>query len=596
MPRPSSRSLLEWRDWLFGHHDHSLLFFLSVIMGLLAGYAALGFRLAVDALSVLVYNSPHDSLLAGLAERPAWVILLVPAVGGLIVGHVLYRLFPGRQPQGIADVIEASSLRNARMSTNEGMGAALISAVSLGFGASAGREGPIVHLCSTIGSLLSRRLHLGSSMSRTMLGCGAAAGVAAAFNAPIAGVFFALEVVIGHYGMAALSPVVISSVIGTIITRIHIGDDPAFQLLDYPIASFLELPAFIILGVVCASVAIALIRGTMIVTDFYDRLGISRHWRPAIAGLLIGLIALQFPEVLGVSYEATNLALQGQYLLVTIILLAIAKGLASALTLGSGFGGGIVGPALCIGALTGAAFGHIATQVMPSLGSDITVYAIVGMAATTGATLAAPVSTILMIFELTGNYRVTLMLMVAVSIASLLLRRVNRLAFFGTQLKRRGIRISGARERGLLRQQQVRAHMDVRVQTLDDSMPLNQLKERFRQDHAPIYTISEAGVLSGVIEPEDLADAVFDPDADLTRPASSIQRYAPAMLEPSDHLDHALQMFEQHHVEHLPVVDSRELCHVIGEVRYRDLLLAYNTALIEARRAERGENDGEPVV
>ena len=188
------------------------------------------------------------------------------------------------------------------MSLNEGLGAAFVSAASIGCGASVGREGPIVHLGATLGSYVAKRLQLSPSLAQTLLGCGVAAAIASAFNAPIAGVFFALEVVVGHYGLGAFSPVVISSVMGTVITRIHIGPDAAFVLPPQQVVSFLEIPAFVLLGLVGAVSAIALIRGIALVQATQERVGTPVWLRPALAGLATGLIALQLPEVLGVGY------------------------------------------------------------------------------------------------------------------------------------------------------------------------------------------------------------------------------------------------------------------------------------------------------
>ena len=259
---------------------------------------------------------------------------------------------------------------------------ALASALSIGVGASVGREGPVVHLGASLGSWVAKRLHLGRVLARTLLGCGVAAAVAASFNAPIAGSFFALEVVVGHYALSAFAPIVIASVTGTLISRARYGDYPAFILPDdWIIASFWEFPGFALLGLVSAAAAIVFMWSIMFTEDTVERLPLPKWSRPAFAGLLVGLIALAFPEVLGVGYEATDKALSDLYPLWFLVALIVAKTAATAISLGGGFAGGVFSPSLYVGAMVGGAYGIIATQAFPELSSGHGAYTIIGMGA-----------------------------------------------------------------------------------------------------------------------------------------------------------------------------------------------------------------------
>ncbi|MEO1188902.1 MAG: chloride channel protein, partial [Pseudomonadota bacterium] len=264
----------------------------------------------------------------------AWQIVMVPCLGGLVIGLLCRFILPAPQPQGVADVIEANALRNGRMPAPQGLAAAFVSASSIGVGASVGREGPIVHLGAVMASWVAQRLHLSPSLSRTLLGCGVSAGIAAAFNAPIAGVFFALEVVIGHYGLGAFSPVVLASIIGTIITRVHIGDNPAFVLPPDFVASFWEVPAFVLLGVVCSGVAIMLMAGTALMIRLHERVKTPVWVRPMLGGAFVGLIAIRYPEVLGVGYQITDNALFARYTVELMFVMAAAKLIATVISLG----------------------------------------------------------------------------------------------------------------------------------------------------------------------------------------------------------------------------------------------------------------------
>jgi CIC family chloride channel protein len=499
-------------------------------------------------------------------------------------------VLPGRQPQGVAQVMEASALRGGRMGLREGLAAAFVSAASIGCGASVGREGPIVHLGATFGSTVAQRLRLSAPLAKTLLGCGVAAAIASAFNAPIAGVFFALEVVVGHYGLGAFSPVVVSSVMGTVITRIHIGPDAAFTLPPQHVVSFLEIPAFVLLGLVSALAAIALLRAIALVHRSHKRLGTPSWLRPALAGLATGLIALRLPEVLGVGYEATDLALKNGYGLEFLILLAIAKAAATALCLGSGFGGGMFSPSLVLGAMVGGAYGLIADGVFPDLGSAASVYALLGMGAIAACTLGAPISTVIIIFELTGDYGVTFAVMIAVAVASVFFRQLHGHSFFTWQLAQEGIDLLARRDRSLLRTARLAEVMRREVVTVPLEADLERLKALFRHRHLPIFVVDENGRLYGSIAFEDLADAAFGPEQDTTPTARDLVHRIPVALVPEDDLETALHLCEANQEEHMPVVDNANDLQVIGEVRYQDLVLAYNRALLAARAAERGES------
>ena len=281
---------------------------------------------------------------AAVAELPWWQIVLVPTLGGLVVGLLVRYFQDGARPHGVADVMEAGVLHGGRLSLKEGAVAALGAIVSIGSGASVGREGPAVHIGASLASWLGQRLKLSRSLALTLLGCGVAAAVTASFNAPIAGAFFALEVVIGHYALSAFAPVVIASVAGTIVARVHLGDFPAFVISDSSLFSFLELPAFAILGLVCAVVAVIFMRGILFTQAAWARTKVPGWLRPALAGAAVGAIAIVLPEILGVGYEATDRALNEAVPLWLLIALIAAKIAATSLSLGSGFVGGVFIP------------------------------------------------------------------------------------------------------------------------------------------------------------------------------------------------------------------------------------------------------------
>ncbi len=575
----------------FGRNDQVVLAGLAVVIGLAAGGAAIGFRQGIDWVQWLFYGFGGERVATQAAELPWWRLLLAPTLGGLLIGVFVYLFMPDRRPQGVPDVIEANALHGGRMSLTTGLKAALVSAGSIGVGASVGREGPVVHLGASLGAWAAQRLHLGRSLSRTLLGCGVAAGIAASFNAPIAGVFFALEVVIGHYALTAFAPIVIAGVTGTIVSRAYYGDFPAFILPgEHVIASFLEFPAFALLGVVSALAAILLMRTIVFTEDAIKRTAVPRWLCPAIGGLMLGLLALSYPQVLGVGYEATDAALSELYPLWLLLLLIVFKTAATAISLGSGFGGGIVSPSLFIGAMVGGAFGVIATEAFPHLSSGYGAYTTIGMGAVAGAVLGAPISTILMIFELTSDYALTIAVMIATVIASLITRQVQGHSFFTWLLERRGIAIKGGQEVGLLRSIKVEGVMDRTYDTVAPDTPIAQVRERLQQ--APwgeLFVVDGEGRLTGTIIFSDLHEAAFDTCHDAEWVASSVAREHPAVLQVDDDLATAVEVFGAAGEVHLPVVADAEGGRMLGVAHEHEVMLTYHRALQQLRAEERGE-------
>lgn len=588
-PLPSGRRLLEGLREIASTH-YLIIGVAPVLIGLLSGGASIAFRWLIEGVQWLGYGVGGERLASPAAALDWWHLLAIPTLGGLVVGLLIRYLMPGRRPQAVAEVIEAAALKGGRMSLTTGIKAALVSAVSLGVGGSAGREGPVVHLGATIGSHLARRLHLGRRQTRMLLGCGVAAGVAASFNAPIAGVFFALEVVVGHYALSTFAPIVIAGVMGTLVSRMHYGNFPAFILPQAHVdVSFWEFPAFLLLGLTAAVVALIFMNAILLAGWCFERTRLPPWLRPAVGGLLVGVIALEFPHVLGVGYEATDAALQERYGLVLLLALVVAKTAATALTLGAGFGGGIFSPSLFVGAMVGGAFGIIAGSVFPELASDHGAYTIVGMGAVAGAVLGAPISTILIVFEMTGDYALTIALMIAVAIASLIVQQLHGHSFFTWQLARRGILVQGGRDVGLLRDARVRGLLDPAVTTVEASASLEQVRAIFAGARfGELVVVDGDGVMKGLITYTELASVAFDGKRHEELDALSISRRNPPLLTADDGLETAIRVFRQTGEAHLPVVDGRDSRKVLGLAHEHEVMAAYHRALLQSRAEEGG--------
>jgi CIC family chloride channel protein len=332
-------------------------------------------------------------------------------------------------------VIEGAALTEGRVERREGLASAAASLITLGAGGSSGREGPVVHLAGVISSWVAERIHADGITGRDLLGCAVAAAVSASFNAPIAGALFALEVVLRHFAVHAFAPIVIASVAGTVINRMFFGDVTEFSLPGTSALEFyVELPAFLILGLVCGLVAALMMMAIFLAEDAAGhlqlRLRVPRWLRPAGAGLLLGGMAIFFPHIIGVGYETTSAALTGKLIWHEAIIFAVLKVVAVAITIGGRMGGGVFSPSLMVGALTGLAFGHVATAILPDYSGTHTLYALAGMGAVAAAVLGAPISTTLIVFELTGDWQTGLAVMVAVSTSTALGSRLVKRSFF----------------------------------------------------------------------------------------------------------------------------------------------------------------------
>jgi len=568
-------------------NDQLILSVLAVVVGVAAAFGTILIRLGITYLETVLFDTGGGSIVQKAAELPWWQVLLIPTVGGVLIGLFIYFVIPGRRPQGIANVIEASALRGGRMSLRAGIGAAVASSASIGVGASVGREGPAVHLGATLGAWIAEKLHLTRSLSRALLGCGAAAAVAASFNAPIAGALFAHEVVVGHFALSAFAPIVIASVVGTVISRIFFGDFPAFTVYEHELVSFLEFPAIVGLGLLCGVTAVIFMKSIMFTQDQFNKVPGPQWIRPGIAGFCVGGIALVFPEVLGVGYDATDLALKTQFPLYLLVILVVAKIAATSLSVGGGFGGGVFTPALMLGAMLGGAYGIIATSIFPDLSSGPSAYTIVGMGGVAAAVMGAPISTTLIVFELTDDYPLTIAVMVAVVLSSLFTNQFVNGSYFNWQLERAGYDLKGGFEAALLRSITVSQVMVKESETVDVGTTLQDVRQKLQDsDTGELFVLRDGGELFGTITLADLSDIAFDHGVDNLINAGDIARVHPPLLDADDDLQTANKVIRDSGEHYIAVVENHQTMKFVGTLHETDVMSAYNRALVEARREE----------
>jgi len=589
-PRSIYLRLLVWLRRLI-RNDQLVLAALALVVGCFTGIAVIGFRELIAIIQNVAFGSESEWFYQHAQSLPWWQILLVPTFGGLVVGGMIHRLMPNQRGQSVADVIEATTFRGGWMSSRVGLRAALISALSIGTGASVGREGPAIHLGASISGWIGRRLHLTRSLTRTLLGCGVAAAVAASFNAPIAGALFASEVVVGHYALKAFAPIVIASVAGTALSRAWFGNFPAFALNDIALESVLEFPAIVILGIVGGIAAIIFMHSIRLAQQAAEATPLPTWLRPAVAGLAVGVIALGFPQVLGVGYGVTESTLLMEFSLLMCIAIGLAKIAATAISLGWGFGGGVFSPSLVIGAMVGAAFGIIATATFPDQSAGPTAYTVVGMGAVAAAVLGAPISTTLIIFEMTSDYALTLGVMVAVVVSSMITHHFYGRSFFDVQLKHRGIDVKGGFESEIMHSIHMSDVFTANSETVRPDTRLQELRETLqRSPTGELFVVQETGELYGTITLADLSDTAFDHGFDDLVCAGDVARMHPPVLTAGDDLETAMAMIMDTGEEHIAVVKDADSMTFRGCVHQRDIMNAYNKALVKSHHAEHGDD------
>ena len=566
-----------------------VLSILAMIVGVATGGAVILFREGIGFVQALFFGSGTERLWMHADSMAWWRLLLAPAVGGLIVGLMIHYLMSGRRPHTVADAIEASALRAGRMSPKDGIWAMIISAISIGCGASVGREGPAVHMGAMLGSWVGQRLRLTPTLLRTLLGCGVASAVAASFNAPIAGALFANEVVIGHYALSAFAPVVIASVLGTVVSRAYFGNFPAFSIPEHELISFSEFPAIIGLGVLAGVAAVLFVRAVKLAREVADGMPGPAWLRPAMGGLMVGMIAMALPHVLGIGYGVTEAALTVSLPFQVLALICAAKLVATAISLGFGFGGGVFSPSLVIGATLGAAYGIFVTSIFPEYSAGAGAYTVIGMGAVAAAVLGAPISTTLIVFEMTSDYQLTLGVMLAVVVGAAIFRPLHGQSFFTWQLEQRGLDLHGGFEAGLLRGISVGKVMTCRCEVVGPEVGLGDLRRMLQYSSAgQFFVVGSEGELVGTLTLADLSEAAYDPSLDDLINAEDAARRGPPMLSVDDDLETALKLTRTTGERHVAVVEDLESRIFAGCLHERDAMSAYNRALLENRREEHG--------
>nr|WP_321256405.1 chloride channel protein [uncultured Pseudodesulfovibrio sp.] len=558
---------------------------LAILIGVLAGYGAVLFKFVLKFMQWVFYQDTND-FMTFAKTIPVWVKIVMPAAGGLVVGLVVTNFAAEAKGHGVPEVMQAIALRGGRIRKRVAAAKIFASAVTIGSGGSVGREGPMVQIGASIGSSIGQMFKTPSVHMKTMVGCGAAAGIAATFNAPIAGVLFALEIIIGDFGVMQFSPVVLSSVTATAISRYYFGDFPHFDIPEYSIVTLWEYLFYPVLGVVSGLVGLSFTKILYWFEDGFDAMSIPEWIKPAIGGALLGGVFAVFPQVFGVGYGAMNMALVNQMEFQLLFVLIFVKILASSITLGSGGSGGIFAPSLFLGCMTGGAFGFVVHFLFPAHTAMPGAYALVAMGGVVAGTTYAPITAILIIFEMTSDYSIILPLMLTCITATVMNSTIERASIYTTKLLRRGIDIEAGRERHLLDHIVVKEVMTHEFVTIPASAPLSQIIWTFKTENAPyLHVVDGEGRLTGIISFRDIRTVLNEEGLLELVIAHDLATRDLVTVTTDDTLQEALDKITDRGVSQVPVLTSGREQKLAGTLTESAINGAYNSAIVKAELA-----------
>ena len=571
---------------------HLFMVAVAIACGLAGAFSAIVFRLMIRFVQAVFFQGAEgisalleEGLLAEAgdpfqaAQDLSWEWrLLIPALGGLLVGPLVYFFAREAKGHGVPEVMAAVALRGGVIRARVVAVKALASAISIGSGGSVGREGPIIQIGSAIASTFGQLLKVPASQLRVIVGCGAAAGIAATFNAPIAGALFAAEVVVGGFAVAQLSPIVISSVVATVVSRYALGNHPAFPVPPYELVSPFELAPYMATGFIAGFVALAFMRSLSTAEDLFDRFAIPEWLKAAVGGLLVGAIGIWLPNVYGVGYSTISMALTGSLPVAMLGVLLVAKILATSVTIGSGGSGGIFAPSLFLGAMTGGFIGSFVHQWFPDATASSGAYALVTMGAVVAAATHAPISAIIIIFELTQTINIIPPLMAACVTSTLVATFISRDSIYTEKLRRRGIDLYEEQTHNVLKSLYVHDIIDRSPVTIAANANLATVVEQvLESDHSDFFVLDDVGRLIGTMQLRDLTRTLVDRESLLhVVVAGDLVVPHPATLGENDDLDVAMRTFSGGLFEELPIVATDDPGRLVGSVHKRDLIHVYN--------------------
>ena len=546
---------------------------LAVGVGAVTGLGAVGFRFLITAFTRMFTGYDDYSGLCRVASTHwpwlgFWFLLLAPVVAGAVYGPIIYRFAPEARGHGVPEVMYAVAHRGGRIAPQVTVVKALASALCIGGGGSVGREGPIVQIGSAAGSTIAQLLRLDTPRVRLLVACGAAGGISATFNAPLAGAFFAMELILRNFAAEAFGAVVLASVTAAVVGRAMLGDHPFLSLPLFAVHHPVEYVFYVVLGVAVGVVGVVFSKVLYLVEDICDWLWRGPEWaRPAVGGVVLGGLLVALPQMYGVGYPVLENAVEGRYLIGMLLLLMVGKMLATSLTIGIGGSGGVFAPTLFIGAMAGTAYGAIVHDLFPAATESAGAYGLIGMGAALGGATRAPITAVVILFELTGEYSIILPLMAAVVMAAGTAHLLSKDTIYTAKLWRRGIDLDTPPN-------PLPAFTAADIarpapEPLRDDMSVDDAAAALAQTSLGMLPVADThGRYIGSVTAQDVAEALDDPD-----PPVSIKNLIqlPAEIGADAGAREILAALVGHGGTGLPVLD-RDRSALIGWITYEGVL------------------------
>ncbi len=556
--------------------ETSVLAVVAIIVGLISGLGVWLFKRIIDLAHTLFFTDMGGAL----SSFGAWTVILIPVAGGIIVGLLMHYFVGEEKHHGVTGIIESVALGGGRLRYWRIPIKAIASALSIGSGASVGPEDPSVQIGANLGSMFGQVMRLSEERVRTLVSAGAAAGIAAAFNAPIAGVFFAIEIIQGEIAATALGMIVLSSVTSAVITQALSGPEPAFSVPAYNFNSPWKLGLYFVLGVLAGPISALYIRLVYLAQDWFHAWRVPRPVHTVLAGLIVGVTGFFLPQVLGIGYETIGNVLNATaFPLTVLIVLMTVKLIVTPVSIGGEFQGGVFAPSLFVGAMLGGTVGMIGNILFPSLHIAPAAFAMVGMAAVLAGTVHAPLTAILLLFEMTHDYRIILPLMFSVIVSLLISSRLHRDSIYILGLSRKGLRIERGRDVEVLEGITVGEVMEKGFVVLKESDNLQSAADQMlkMRTHG-LVVVDMNSDLSGILSLQDIQNA--EEKGDLTQlTVGKICSRNLITAFPDETLAAALRRMSIRDIGRLPVVAKDDARKVIGLLRRSDTIRAYNLAL-----------------
>jgi CIC family chloride channel protein len=551
---------------------------IALVIGVAAGLGAIVFRYLILWATVLFtghqdYSVADHEPYERLAQLGRWFVLLVPVIGGLIYGPLIDRFAREARGHGVPEVMLAVAAGGGRIRPRVALVKSLASALCIGTGGSVGREGPIVQIGSAVGSALGQWLRVSEQRLRLLVACGAAGGISATFNAPIAGIMFGLELILRDFEAESFGVVVLSSVAADVVGRAAFGSQPFLSVPPFQLVSLWEYALYAGLGLLCALIGVVFIRVLYGLEDVFDRFWRGPEWlRPAAGGVLLGTVLVGLPQMYGVGYPVLEQALGGTYGIGLLVLLVVGKILATSVTIGIGGSGGVFAPSLFMGAMLGTAYGRIAHAALPGITGPAGAYGLVGMGAVFAAAARAPMTAAIIIFELTDEYRIILPLLFAISLAAGVANLLTEDTIYTLKLRRRGIDLTRKESGNLMRLISVSEAMQAPPKGLIRDLPIRETVPRFteeRRDALPV--VDWDGRYRGTVTSRQVEEAMRGNA--MGAPIGNLAQETPKVLA-NETLEQALESLVDHELQGLPVL-SGDGNRIVGWLTHRDVLRAY---------------------